>query len=68
MGGDVFVKYEIENMFICRFLIFFYWLEYINWEEMCILGYYVEIFFYVIFVNKNIESDVMVVYLFSEDG
>src|SRR6478752_5874878 len=37
-------------------------------ENMLISGQHAETFPYVTLANKNIESDVMVAYLFSEDG
>lgn len=68
MGGDVLVKHEIENMLTRRLPISLYRLEHINREEMRISGQHAETFPYVTLANKNIESDVMVAYLFSEDG
>ncbi|MEK1832265.1 DUF3578 domain-containing protein [Priestia megaterium] len=68
MGGDVLVKHEIENMLTRRLPISLYRLEHINREEMRISGHHAETFPYVTLANKNIESDVMVAYLFSEDG
>lgn len=68
MGGDVLVKHEVENMITRRLPISLYRLEHINREEMRISGHHAETFPYVTLANKNIESDVIVAYLFSEDG